>query len=90
MWLCKISNTKYNRIHFWESTPNIFALYHEFGMKSEFMIYIIRCPNPRFSLKLWSRDGSPPQRIRDNYPKYLLTLDEVNATADHDGIRKMS
>ena len=26
--------------------------------------------------------------IKDNYPKYLLTLDEVNATADYDGIKK--
>lgn len=26
--------------------------------------------------------------IKDNYPKILLTLDEVNATADYDGIKK--
>ena len=26
--------------------------------------------------------------IKDNYPKILLTLDEVNATADYNGIKK--
>ena len=26
--------------------------------------------------------------IKDNYPKLLLTLDEVGATADYDGIQK--
>jgi len=34
------------------------------------------------------RELKPLQKIKDNYPKYLLTLDEVNATADYDGIRK--
>lgn len=34
------------------------------------------------------RELKPLQRIKDNYPKYLLTLDEVGATADYDGIRK--
>ena len=28
------------------------------------------------------------QRIKDNYPKYLLTLDEVDASVDYNGIRK--
>jgi len=28
------------------------------------------------------------QKIKDNYPKFLLTLDEVNAEADYDGVRK--
>ena len=33
------------------------------------------------------RELAPLQRISDNYPKLLLTLDEVFATADYDGIQ---
>ena len=38
--------------------------------------------------EVMERELKPLQKIKDNYPKYLLTLDEVNATADYDGIRK--
>jgi len=38
--------------------------------------------------EVMERELKPLQRIKDNYPKYLLTLDEVNATADYNGIRK--
>lgn len=34
------------------------------------------------------RELAPLQRISDNYPKFLLTLDDVFATADYDGIQK--
>lgn len=34
------------------------------------------------------RELAPLQKIPDNYPKLLLTLDEVFATADYDGIQK--
>lgn len=34
------------------------------------------------------RELKPLRKITDNYPKYLLTLDEVFATADYDGIKK--
>lgn len=34
------------------------------------------------------RELKPLKKITDNYPKYLLTLDEVFATADYDGIKK--
>lgn len=34
------------------------------------------------------RELAPLQKISDNYPKMLLTLDEVFATADYDGIQK--
>ena len=34
------------------------------------------------------RELAPLQKIRDNYPKYLLTLDEVFGEADYDGIQK--
>lgn len=36
------------------------------------------------------RELAPFRRIRDNYPKYLLTLDEVFGTADYDGIKKLN
>jgi predicted AAA+ superfamily ATPase len=38
--------------------------------------------------EVMDRELKPLQRIKDNYPKYLLTLDEVNAVADYNGIRK--
>lgn len=34
------------------------------------------------------RELAPLQKIPDNYPKLLLTLDEVFATADYEGIQK--
>ena len=34
------------------------------------------------------RELSPLQALRDNYPKYLLTLDEVFREADYEGIQK--
>ena len=37
-----------------------------------------------------SRELAPFERISDNYPKYLLTLDEVFANADYEGIVKMN
>lgn len=36
------------------------------------------------------RELAPFRRIRDNYPKYLLTLDEVFGAADYDGIKKLN
>lgn len=37
-----------------------------------------------------ARELAPLQRIKDNYPKILLTTDDVFATADYDGIKKMN
>ena len=34
------------------------------------------------------RELAPFRKIHDNYPKYLLTLDEIFGTADYEGIRK--
>ncbi len=34
------------------------------------------------------RELAPLQKITDNYPKYLLTLDEIFGNADYDGIKK--
>lgn len=36
------------------------------------------------------RELAPLQKIPDNYPKFLLTLDDVFATADYDGIKKVN
>ena len=36
------------------------------------------------------RELAPFKKVNDNYPKYLLTLDEVFATADYDGIKKLN
>jgi len=36
------------------------------------------------------RELAPLRKISDNYPKFLLTLDEVFGTADYDGIRKIN
>lgn len=35
-----------------------------------------------------TRELAPLQKISDNYPKYLLTLDDIIATANYDGIKK--
>lgn len=36
------------------------------------------------------RELVPLQKVRDNYPKYLLTLDEAFGTADYGGIKKLN
>jgi len=36
------------------------------------------------------RELASLRKISDNYPKYLLTLDEVFGTADYDGIQKLN
>lgn len=36
------------------------------------------------------RELAPLRKVRDNYPKYLLTLDEVFGTADYGGIKKLN
>ena len=36
------------------------------------------------------RELAPLRKISDNYPKYLLTLDEIFASGDYDGIRKLN
>jgi predicted AAA+ superfamily ATPase len=33
---------------------------------------------------------TPLQKISDNYPKFLLTLDEAFGTADYEGIKKVN
>ena len=40
--------------------------------------------------KVLVRELAPLQQIRDNYPKYLLTLDEAFGTMDYEGIQKMN
>lgn len=40
--------------------------------------------------KVLERELAPLKQIRDNYPKYLLTLDEVFGEMDYDGIRKVN
>ncbi|MDD6569283.1 ATP-binding protein [Acidaminococcus timonensis] len=36
------------------------------------------------------RELKPLQQVRDQYPKYLLTLDEIAGEADYNGIRKQN
>ena len=36
------------------------------------------------------RELKPLRSLKDQYPKVLLTLDEINAAADYDGIRKQN
>lgn len=36
------------------------------------------------------RELAPLNQIRDNYPKYLLTLDEIFGKMDYNGIQKMN
>lgn len=40
--------------------------------------------------KVLKRELSPLRQIHDNYPKYLLTLDEVFGEVDYDGIQKIN
>ena len=42
------------------------------------------------SPKVLDRELTPLRQPSDQYPRYLLTLDEISANADYDGIRKMN
>ncbi len=42
------------------------------------------------SPEVLERELAPLRQPLDQYPRYLLTLDEINADADYDGIRKMN
>ena len=33
---------------------------------------------------------TPFHKIKDNYPKYLLTFDEIGAGSDYDGVKQMN
>ena len=37
-----------------------------------------------------NRELAPLRRIKDNYPKYLLTLDDVFGEMNYDGIQKLN
>lgn len=36
------------------------------------------------------RELRPLQKINDSYPKYLLTMDTLNPTANYNGIKKIN
>jgi len=36
------------------------------------------------------RELEPLQKIPDNYPKFLLTLDEIGAGSNYDGIKQIN
>ena len=36
------------------------------------------------------RELEPLEKIDDNYPKFLLTLDEIGSGSDHSGIRQLN
>ena len=36
------------------------------------------------------RELTPFNKIKDNYPKYLLTFDEIGAGSDYDGVKQMN
>ena len=36
------------------------------------------------------RELAPLKKVSDNYPKYLLTLDEIFGKADYEGIKKIN
>ena len=40
--------------------------------------------------KVLQRELRSLQEIKDSYPKYLLTLDTINRTANYDGIKKLN
>lgn len=37
-----------------------------------------------------ARELAPLQKITDNHPKFLLTLDDIMANVNHEGIRQIN
>lgn len=70
----------------------------QWGTDGEVDFVAIRDGNPNYyqvaqttlDEKVLSRELLPLKQINDNYPKYLLTLDEVFGEMDYDGIRKIN
>ena len=41
-----------------------------------------------FPTETLKRELRPLQKIADNYPKYLLTMDNIQPNANYDGLQK--
>lgn len=59
------------------------------AMKADEILYF-QISETTLDENVLTRELAPLKRIRDHYPKYLLTLDNVFAEADYDGIRKQN
>ena len=62
----------------------------DFVAKDEHGLTYYQVTESTLQPEVLERELKPLQRIKDNYPKYLLTLDEIESTADYDGIRKLN
>lgn len=62
----------------------------DFVAKNEHGLVYYQVSESTLQPEVMERELEPLQRIKDNYPKYLLTLDEIGATADYEGIRKQN
>lgn len=62
----------------------------DFVAKDEHGLTYYQVTESTLQPEVMERELKPLQRIKDNYPKYLLTLDEIESTADYDGIRKLN
>ena len=62
----------------------------DFVAKNEQGLMYYQVAESALQPEVMERELKPLQRIKDNYPKILLTLDEVGAVADYDGIRKQN
>ena len=62
----------------------------DFVAKNEHGLTYYQVAESALQPEVMERELKSLQRIKDNYPKILLTLDEVGAVADYDGIRKQN
>ena len=62
----------------------------DFVSKDEHGLAYYQVSESTLQPEVMERELKPLQRIKDNYPKYLLTLDEIESTADYNGIRKLN
>lgn len=60
----------------------------DFVVKDENGLQYYQIAESTMQPEVLERELKPLQSLKDSYPKYLLTLDEINATADYNGIRK--
>jgi len=62
----------------------------DFVAKNEHGLTYYQVSESTINPEVMERELKSLKRIKDNYPKYLLTLDEIESTADFDGIRKQN
>ena len=72
----------YNNTKYYQLFSKILKYHYKAPIFSKYLKII------SFPSETLKREPRPLQKIADNYPKYLLTMDSIQPNANYDGIQK--